>query len=218
MAISRPLAIFSGAGCPHHSLERAQSGALVRAFPVRNRGSGGRRRYTGDNADPDFGWPLCRQAESACLDEPEQRAALCGRDRSRIHRTDAANAALYARNAMAYKARIAALDAPFRARFAAIPEPSAGSSPARGASAISPRLRLEGRLYLADQCRPAGNAPANAAHHRPHAQQQVGAIFSESTISDEPAKRVAEENGRALWRRAVCRTAFRRRWPGPDLS
>ena len=45
-----------------------------------------------------------------------------------------------------------------------------------------PRLRPEGALSLADQCRPAGHAAAGPQGHRPCPRAQDPGVFSESTI------------------------------------
>ena len=49
-------------------------------------------------------------------------------------------------------------------------------------------------------------------------ENDIPVVFSESTVSADPAQQVARETGARLWRRALCRLAERAGRPGADLS
>ena len=109
---------------------------------------------------------------------------------------DPANEAVYSANAAAYAARIKALDGPVREKLSVIPAGQRWLVTSEGAfSYLCENYDLK-QLYL---------WPINAdAHGTP---QQVKAVidtvranripvvFSESTVSDQPARRVAQETG-----------------------
>jgi manganese/iron transport system substrate-binding protein len=115
---------------------------------------------------------------------------------SALAATDPANAALYAANAAAYKARIAALDAPFRARFAALPEAKRWLVTSEGAfSYLAADYGLKEAYIWPINADRQGTPQQMRRIIDTMRDNKVGVIFSESTISDEPARRVAEETG-----------------------
>ncbi len=109
---------------------------------------------------------------------------------------DPANAETYNRNAKIYAAKIAALDAPLRERLARIPEAQRWLVTSEGAfSYLAKDYQLK-EVYLWPINADEQGSPqqvrrvidAVRAHHIP-------VVFSESTISDKPAKQVAKETG-----------------------
>ena len=109
---------------------------------------------------------------------------------------DPANAAVYARNAAAYAARIKALDAPLRQRLAAIPEAQRWLVTSEGAFSYLARDYGLKELYLwpinADQQGTPQQVRAVIEAVRAHS---IPVVFSESTVSDKPARQVAKETG-----------------------
>ncbi|RAI44456.1 metal ABC transporter substrate-binding protein [Rhodoplanes roseus] len=116
--------------------------------------------------------------------------------RKALARYDPANADAYARNAAAYAERIKALDAPLRARLAAIPTPQRWLVTSEGAFSYLARDYGLREAYL---------WPINADEQGTPRQVRkvidlvranaVPVVFSESTISDRAAKQVARETG-----------------------
>jgi len=109
---------------------------------------------------------------------------------------DPANAEIYNRNAKAYAAKIAALDAPLRERLSRIPEAQRWLVTSEGAfSYLAKDYQLK-EVYL---------WPINADEQGSPQQvrrvidavraNHIPVVFSESTISDKPAKQVAKETG-----------------------
>jgi manganese/iron transport system substrate-binding protein len=109
---------------------------------------------------------------------------------------DPANAALYAKNAADYAEKIKAVDAPLRQRLAAIPEAQRWLVTSEGAFSYLARDFAFKEAYL---------WPINADEQGTPQQvrrvidlvraNSIPVVFSESTISDKPARRVAEEAG-----------------------
>jgi manganese/iron transport system substrate-binding protein len=109
---------------------------------------------------------------------------------------DPANAETYNANAAAYAAKIKALDAPLRERISTIPEAQRWLVTSEGAFS-----------YLAHDygMREAFLWPINADEQGTPQQvrkvidlvraNNIPVVFSESTISDKPAKQVAKETG-----------------------
>ncbi|WP_225365480.1 metal ABC transporter substrate-binding protein [Serratia rubidaea] len=127
---------------------------------------------------------------------PTNALAYIENIRQALVKHDPANAQVYNRNAKAYSAKIAALDAPLRERLARIPAAQRWLVTSEGAfSYLAKDYQLK-EIYLwpinADeqgtpqQVRRVIDAVRN--HHIP-------VVFSESTISDKPAKQVAKETG-----------------------
>jgi manganese/iron transport system substrate-binding protein len=109
---------------------------------------------------------------------------------------DPTNAAVYARNAAAYAERIKAIDAPLRRRLAAIPEGQRWLVTSEGAFSYLARDYGFRELYL---------WPINADEQGTPSQvrrvidrvrsERVPVVFSESTVSEKPARQVAKETG-----------------------
>jgi manganese/iron transport system substrate-binding protein len=109
---------------------------------------------------------------------------------------DPANAAAYRANAEAYKKKINALDAPLRARLAGIPEDQRWLVTSEGAFSYLARDYGLRELYL---------WPINADEQGTPQQvrkvidqvraNKIPVVFSESTVSDKPARTVASETG-----------------------
>ncbi len=109
---------------------------------------------------------------------------------------DPANAEAYNRNAAAYAAELRKLDEPLRKRFAAIPEKQRWLVTSEGAFSYLARDYGLKELYL---------WPINADEQGTPKQvrrvidtvrrEKIPVVFSESTISDKPAKQVAKETG-----------------------
>jgi manganese/iron transport system substrate-binding protein len=109
---------------------------------------------------------------------------------------DPANAEAYNKNAAAYAAEIKAIDEPLRKRLAAIPEGQRWLVSSEGAFSYLARDYGLKELYL---------WPINADEQGTPKQvkrvidtvraEQIPVVFSESTVSDKPAKQVAKETG-----------------------
>jgi len=118
--------------------------------------------------------------------------------RDALAKHDPANAATYATNAKAYKAKIRATVAPIRASLEAIPEGQRWLVSSEGAFSYLARDFGLKELYL---------WPINADQQGTPQQvrkvidavraNNIPAVFSESTISADPAKQVARETGAA---------------------
>jgi manganese/iron transport system substrate-binding protein len=116
--------------------------------------------------------------------------------RKALAAADPANAAAYASNAAAYADKVKAMDAPLRARLAAVPEPQRWLVTSEGAFS-----------YLAQDFgwREAFLWPINAEEQGSPQQvrrlidlvrrHKIPVVFSESTVSDKPARQVARETG-----------------------
>jgi manganese/iron transport system substrate-binding protein len=112
---------------------------------------------------------------------------------------DPDNAATYAANAEAYKARLTAAIGPLKDRIAALPEDRRWLVTCEGAfSYLARDLGLQ-ELYLwpinADQQGSPRQVQAVIDGVREH---QVPAVFCESTVSSDPAEQVARETGAAF--------------------
>ncbi len=116
--------------------------------------------------------------------------------RAALVKHDPGNAETYNRNAAEYTQRITALDAPLRARFAALPEDRRWLVTSEGAFSYLARDYGLKELYL---------WPINADEQGTPQQvrrvideirrNKIPVLFSESTISDKAAKQVAKETG-----------------------
>lgn len=109
---------------------------------------------------------------------------------------DPANAALYNRNAKAYAAKIGALDASLRERLSRIPTPQRWLVTSEGAfSYLAKDYELK-EVYLwpinADEQGSPQQVRRVIDTVRAH---RIPVVFSESTISNKPAKQVAKETG-----------------------
>lgn len=113
-----------------------------------------------------------------------------------LSEADPANATAYARNAEAYLAQLAALEAPLRARLAAVPQGQRWLVTSEGAFSYLARDLGFRELYI---------WPINADQQGTPSQvrkvietvrrEKIPVVFSESTISDKPARQVAKESG-----------------------
>jgi len=116
--------------------------------------------------------------------------------RKALAQHDPANAETYAKNAAAYAERIKALDAPLRQRLTSIPEAQRWLVTSEGAFSYLARDYQMKELYL---------WPINADEQGTPKQvrrvidlvreNKIPVVFSESTISDKPARQVAKETG-----------------------
>ena len=109
---------------------------------------------------------------------------------------DPANADTYNKNAAAYAEKIKALDAPLRQRLASIPEAQRWLVTSEGAFSYLARDYGLRELYLwpinADQ----QGTPQQVRHVIDEVRKhKVPVVFSESTVSDKPARQVAKETG-----------------------
>ncbi|MEB6338140.1 metal ABC transporter substrate-binding protein [Serratia rhizosphaerae] len=116
--------------------------------------------------------------------------------RKALVKYDPANAKTYNRNAKAYSEKIAALDAPLRERLARIPAAQRWLVTSEGAfSYLAKDYQLK-EIYLwpinADEQGTPQQVRRVIDAVRSH---QIPVVFSESTISDKPAKQVAKETG-----------------------
>lgn len=109
---------------------------------------------------------------------------------------DPVNEAVYTANAAAYSARIRALDEPVRARLMTIPESQRWLVTSEGAfSYLCDNYGLR-QLYLWPI-----NADAQGTPQQVQAvidgvrEHRIPVVFSESTVSDQPARQVAKETG-----------------------
>ncbi len=116
--------------------------------------------------------------------------------RRALAKHDPDNAESYARNAAAYAARIKAIDEPLRKRLATIPEAKRWLVTSEGAFSYLARDYGLREAYL---------WPINADEQGTPQQvrrvidlmrkEKIPVVFSESTISDKPARQVAKEAG-----------------------
>jgi len=109
---------------------------------------------------------------------------------------DPANAEAYNRNAAAYSERIKAIDKPLRERLAAIPQAQRWLVTSEGAFSYLARDYGLRELYLwpinADQ----QGTPQQVRRVIDEVRKNgVPVVFSESTVSDKPARQVAKETG-----------------------
>ena len=116
--------------------------------------------------------------------------------REALAKHDPANAETYNKNAAAYAARIKALDAPLRTRLAAIPEGRRWLVTSEGAFSYLARDYGLRELYLwpinADEVGTPKQIKRAIDEVRRH---KIPVLFSESTVSDKPARQVAKETG-----------------------
>ncbi|MGB3720705.1 MAG: metal ABC transporter substrate-binding protein [Hyphomicrobiaceae bacterium] len=116
--------------------------------------------------------------------------------RKALTEADPANAEVYRSNAEAYAAKIRAIDQPLRERLSAIPEEKRWLVTSEGAFSYLARDYGMRELFL---------WPINADEQGTPQQvrrvidlvrkHQIPVVFSESTVSDKPARQVARETG-----------------------
>ena len=109
---------------------------------------------------------------------------------------DPANAEVYKRNAEAYAARIKALDEPLRRRLAAIPDEQRWLVTSEGAFSYLARDYGLKELYLWPINADEQGTPSQVRHVIDTVRRErIPVVFSESTVSDRPARQVASETG-----------------------
>jgi manganese/iron transport system substrate-binding protein len=116
--------------------------------------------------------------------------------RKALAEQDPANAETYAKNAAEYAAKIKALDEPLRKRLAAIPAAQRWLVSSEGAFSYLARDYDLRELYLwpinADEV----GTPKQIRRVIDEVRKnKIPVVFSESTISDKPARQVAKETG-----------------------
>ncbi len=116
--------------------------------------------------------------------------------RKALTKYDPANAEAYARNAAAYSAEIKALDGPLRARLEEIPLDERWLVTSEGAFSYLARDYGMKELFIwpinADEVGTPSQVKKVIDTMR---KQKIPVVFSESTISDKPAKQIAKETG-----------------------
>lgn len=116
--------------------------------------------------------------------------------RKALVRYDAANAATYNANARTYADKIKAIDAPLRQRLAAVPPAKRWLVTSEGAFSYLARDYGFRELYLWPINADAIGTPRQIRRVIDEMRQQkIEVIFSESTVSDRPARQVAKETG-----------------------
>jgi len=116
--------------------------------------------------------------------------------RAALARVDPANAAAYSANAAAYSAKIKALEAPVREQLARIPEKQRWLVTSEGAFSYLCRDYGLRPLYLWPINADAQGTPQQVRNVIDQVRaHQVPVVFSESTVSDKPARQVAKETG-----------------------
>lgn len=109
---------------------------------------------------------------------------------------DPANAEVYQRNADAYASRIKAIDDPLRQRLAAIPEAHRWLVTSEGAFSYLARDYGLKELYLWPINADAQGTPSQVRNVIDAVRREkIPVVFSESTVSDRPARQVAAETG-----------------------
>lgn len=127
---------------------------------------------------------------------PANAAIYVENIRAALTRIDPANAAAYAANAAAYIEKIRALDIPVRARLARIPESRRWLVTSEGAFSYLCRDYGLRPLYLWPINADAQGTPQQVRHVIDQVRaHQIPVVFSESTVSDKPARQVARETG-----------------------
>jgi manganese/iron transport system substrate-binding protein len=116
--------------------------------------------------------------------------------RKALAKQDPANAETYARNAAEYAGKVKALDEPLRRRLAAIPDGQRWLVTSEGAFSYLARDYNLRELYLwpinADEV----GTPKQIRRVIDEVRKnKIPVVFSESTISDKPARQVAKETG-----------------------
>lgn len=116
--------------------------------------------------------------------------------RAALARIDPSHASAYAANASTYSAKIRALDAPVRAQLARIPESQRWLVTSEGAFSYLCRDYGLHPLYLWPINADAQGTPQQVRHVIDQVREhKIPVVFSESTVSDKPARQVARETG-----------------------
>jgi manganese/iron transport system substrate-binding protein len=127
---------------------------------------------------------------------PANAAIYVENIRKALVKMDPANEATYTANAAAYTAKIKALDDPVRQKLAAIPEEQRWLVSSEGAfSYLCANYALK-QLYLWPINADAQGTPQQVRKVIDGVRaNKIPVIFSESTVSDKPARQVAQESG-----------------------
>jgi manganese/iron transport system substrate-binding protein len=116
--------------------------------------------------------------------------------RQALAKHDPENAVTYAKNAAEYAAKIKALDDPLRQRLAAIPENQRWLVTSEGAFSYLTRDYGLRELYLWPINADEQGTPKQVRRVIDEVRKnKIPVVFSESTISDKPARQVAKETG-----------------------
>jgi manganese/iron transport system substrate-binding protein len=116
--------------------------------------------------------------------------------RKALSKHDPAHADDYAKNAAAYAAQIKAVDEPLRKRLAAIPQGKRWLVSSEGAFSYLARDYGLKELYLWPINADEQGTPKQVRHVIDMVRKEkIPVVFSESTISDKPARQVAKETG-----------------------
>jgi manganese/iron transport system substrate-binding protein len=109
---------------------------------------------------------------------------------------DPANAEVYAKNAADYAAKIKALDEPLRKRLSSIPDDQRWLVTSEGAFSYLARDYNLRELYLWPINADEQGTPKQVRRVIDEVRKyKIPVVFSESTISDKPARQVAKETG-----------------------
>lgn len=111
-------------------------------------------------------------------------------------KADPANASTYLANAKTYGDKIRAMDAPLRSRLAAIPQSQRWLVTSEGAFSYLARDYGLRELYLWPINADEQGTPQQVRRVIDQVRQnKIPVVFSESTVSDKPARQVAKETG-----------------------
>ncbi|HEX5999381.1 MAG TPA: metal ABC transporter substrate-binding protein [Hyphomicrobiaceae bacterium] len=127
---------------------------------------------------------------------PSNGAIYVENIRKALSARDPANAEVYAKNAAAYTAKIKALDEPLRERLAGIPDGQRWLVTSEGAFSYLARDYNLRELYLWPINADEQGTPKQVRRVIDEVRKnKIPVLFSESTISDKPARQVAKETG-----------------------
>jgi manganese/iron transport system substrate-binding protein len=127
---------------------------------------------------------------------PSNGAIYVENIRKALTKHDPANAEVYAKNAAEYAAKIKALDEPLRKRLAGIPDAQRWLVTSEGAFSYLARDYNLRELYLWPINADEQGTPKQVRRVIDEVRKnKVPVVFSESTISDKPARQVAKETG-----------------------
>jgi manganese/iron transport system substrate-binding protein len=127
---------------------------------------------------------------------PSNGAVYVENIRKALTKHDPANAEIYAKNAAEYAAKIKALDEPLRKRLAGIPDAQRWLVTSEGAFSYLARDYNLRELYLWPINADEQGTPKQVRRVIDEVRKnKVPVVFSESTISDKPARQVAKETG-----------------------
>lgn len=116
--------------------------------------------------------------------------------RKGLVQADPANAETYNRNAKAYAEKIKALDAPLRERLARIPEQHRWLVTSEGAFSYLAKDYQFNEVYLWPINADEQGSPQQVRRVIDTVREKaIPVVFSESTVSDKPAKQVSKETG-----------------------